>query len=123
MISPRRVAVYAALADKDAAGVARALAPQPRTVYHRSKRAAEQLLPLLADVGHLLHLAHRRGDRLLFEGAQGTLLDIDHGTYPFVTSSNCVAGNAAAGSGVGPGLLHYVLGIGARGGCSGLCCR
>jgi adenylosuccinate synthase len=48
---------------------------------------------------------------LLFEGAQGTLLDVDHGTYPFVTSSNCVAGNAAAGSGVGPGLLHYILGI------------
>lgn len=48
---------------------------------------------------------------MLFEGAQGALLDIDHGTYPFVTSSNCVAGNAAAGSGVGPGSLHYVLGI------------
>ena len=47
----------------------------------------------------------------LFEGAQGTLLDVDHGTYPFVTSSNCVAGNAAAGSGVGPGMLHYILGI------------
>ncbi len=48
---------------------------------------------------------------VLFEGAQGTLLDIDHGTYPFVTSSNCVAGNAAAGSGVGPQMLHHVLGI------------
>jgi adenylosuccinate synthase len=52
-----------------------------------------------------------RGDRLLFEGAQGTLLDIDHGTYPYVTSSNCVAGNAAAGAGVGPQMLHYRLGI------------
>ncbi len=72
---------------------------------------AETVVPLLADVGHLIHLGHGRGDRLLFEGAQGTLLDIDHGTYPFVTSSNCVAGNAAAGSGVGPGYLHYVLGI------------
>ena len=49
--------------------------------------------------------------KILFEGAQGTLLDVDHGTYPYVTSSNCVAGNAAAGAGVGPGLLHYVLGI------------
>ena len=65
----------------------------------------------MADVGYALHNAHRGGANLLFEGAQGTLLDIDHGTYPYVTSSNCVAGNAAAGSGVGPGLLHYVLGI------------
>ena len=60
-----------------------------------------------------LHALQRapRGANILFEGAQGTLLDIDHGTYPFVTSSNCVAGNAAAGSGVGPDLLHYILGI------------
>ena len=54
---------------------------------------------------------NKSGGSLLFEGAQGTLLDIDHGTYPFVTSSNCVAGQAAAGAGVGPGRLHYVLGI------------
>ena len=74
-------------------------------------RAAEQLKPLMADVGYKLFNAHQAGQNLLFEGAQGTLLDIDHGTYPFVTSSNCVAGNAAAGSGIGPGLLHYVLGI------------
>jgi adenylosuccinate synthase len=74
-------------------------------------RAAEQLKPLMADVGYKLFNAHLARQNLLFEGAQGTLLDIDHGTYPFVTSSNCVAGNAAAGSGIGPGLLHYVLGI------------
>jgi adenylosuccinate synthase len=73
--------------------------------------AAEQLKPLMADVGYRLFNAHLAGQNLLFEGAQGTLLDIDHGTYPFVTSSNCVAGNAAAGAGIGPGLLHYVLGI------------
>jgi adenylosuccinate synthase len=73
--------------------------------------AAEQLRPMMADVGWRLFNAHRRGDNLLFEGAQGTLLDVDHGTYPYVTSSNCVAGNAAAGSGLGPGQLHYVLGI------------
>ena len=73
--------------------------------------AVEQLRPLMADVGYRLFNAHREGANLLFEGAQGTLLDIDHGTYPYVTSSNCVAGNAAAGSGVGPGMLHYVLGI------------
>ncbi len=73
--------------------------------------AAEQLRPMMADVGYRLFQAHHKGANLLFEGAQGTLLDIDHGTYPYVTSSNCVAGNAAAGSGIGPGLLHYVLGI------------
>jgi len=62
-------------------------------------------------VGYRLHRANAEGANLLFEGAQGTLLDIDHGTYPYVTSSNCVAGNAAAGSGVGPDVLHYILGI------------
>jgi adenylosuccinate synthase len=72
---------------------------------------AEQLKPMLADVGYTLHTANKAGANILFEGAQGTLLDIDHGTYPFVTSSNCVAGNAAAGAGVGPDLLHYILGI------------
>ncbi|MCS6811485.1 MAG: adenylosuccinate synthase [Tepidimonas sp.] len=80
-------------------------------VYEEAMRQAEALLPMVADVSRELNEAHRQGANLLFEGAQGTLLDIDHGTYPFVTSSNCVAGNAAAGSGVGPGLLHYVLGI------------
>ncbi len=71
----------------------------------------EQLLPMIADVPRALYDAHRDGKNLLFEGAQGTLLDIDHGTYPYVTSSNCVAGAAAAGAGVGPQMLHYVLGI------------
>ncbi|MFN4003263.1 MAG: adenylosuccinate synthase [Hylemonella sp.] len=80
-------------------------------VYAEAMRHAEQLRPMMADVSRELNEAHRNGQNLLFEGAQGTLLDIDHGTYPYVTSSNCVAGNAAAGSGVGPGLLHYVLGI------------
>jgi adenylosuccinate synthase len=74
-------------------------------------KAAESLKPMLADVGYRLHARNAAGDNLLFEGAQGTLLDIDHGTYPYVTSSNCVAGNAAAGSGVGPDKLHYILGI------------
>jgi adenylosuccinate synthase len=72
---------------------------------------AESVRPLVADVSAALYAAHKAGDNLLFEGAQGTLLDIDHGTYPFVTSSNCVAGQASAGSGVGPNMLHYVLGI------------
>ncbi|KAA3654768.1 MAG: adenylosuccinate synthase [Proteobacteria bacterium] len=72
---------------------------------------AARLEALVADVPRALYDAHREGSNLLFEGAQGTLLDIDHGTYPFVTSSNCVAGAAAAGAGVGPSMLHYVLGI------------
>ncbi|MBK7677728.1 adenylosuccinate synthase [Accumulibacter sp.] len=72
---------------------------------------AEEIKPLVTDVSAALHALNRAGQNLLFEGAQGALLDIDHGTYPFVTSSNCVAGQAAAGSGIGPGMLHYVLGI------------
>jgi len=72
---------------------------------------AERLQPMVADVPRLLYEAQKGGANLLFEGAQGTLLDVDHGTYPYVTSSNCVAGAAAAGAGVGPQSLHYVLGI------------
>ncbi len=91
--------------------VLRSPAMELQPMLDNTMKAAEQLQPLMADVGYRLHRAHLAGDNLLFEGAQGTLLDIDHGTYPYVTSSNCVAGNAAAGSGVGPGMLHYVLGI------------
>jgi adenylosuccinate synthase len=72
---------------------------------------ADRIKAFVADVPRRLYEANKAGDNLLFEGAQGTLLDIDHGTYPYVTSSNCVAGAAAAGSGVGPHMLHYVLGI------------
>ena len=81
------------------------------TVYSEAMAYAREILPMVADVSRELNEAHRQGANLLFEGAQGTLLDVDHGTYPFVTSSNCVAGNAAAGAGVGPGMLHYILGI------------
>jgi len=80
-------------------------------IFDAAMQAGEELRPMIGDVGYLLHNLHRQGANILFEGAQGTLLDIDHGTYPYVTSSNCVAGNAAAGSGVGPDLLHYILGI------------
>ena len=72
---------------------------------------ALELRPMIGDVAGLIHKARARGDSLLFEGAQGALLDIDHGTYPYVTSSNCIAGAAAPGSGIGPQLLDYVLGI------------
>ena len=70
-----------------------------------------RLTPFVADVPRALYEANKAGHNLLFEGAQGTLLDVDHGTYPIVTSSNCVAGAASAGAGVGPLSLHYVLGI------------
>ncbi|WP_372522182.1 adenylosuccinate synthase [Sulfuricaulis sp.] len=71
----------------------------------------ERLRPMVADIPELLHQYGREGKRVMFEGAQGALLDIDHGTYPYVTSSNTCAGAAATGSGVGPGRLDYVLGI------------
>ena len=80
-------------------------------IYDEAMHQAKAVVPMLADVSRELNEAHKNGANLLFEGAQGTLLDVDHGTYPYVTSSNCVAGNAAAGAGVGPGMLHYILGI------------
>ena len=79
--------------------------------HDEALRLAGRIKPMVADVPQLLYKAHKAGHSLLFEGAQGTLLDIDHGTYPYVTSSNCVAGAAAAGAGIGPQHLHYVLGI------------
>ena len=72
---------------------------------------AKVLLPLALDVTDVLHNYRKNGDNILFEGAQGSLLDIDHGTYPFVTSSNTTAGGTATGSGFGPMYLDYVLGI------------
>jgi adenylosuccinate synthase len=72
---------------------------------------APRVLPFVSSVWQRLDQARLRGDRILFEGAQGAMLDIDHGTYPFVTSSNTVAGSAAAGSGIGVGAINYVLGI------------
>jgi len=72
---------------------------------------AEQMRPLIEDVPGTLHKLRRQGRSVMFEGAQGALLDIDHGTYPYVTSSNTTAGGAASGSGVGPRDIDYVLGI------------
>jgi adenylosuccinate synthase len=80
-------------------------------VRDEALRQAEQLRPLVADVTSLLHEYREQGKRIMFEGAQGSLLDIDHGTYPFVTSSNTTAGGTATGSGFGPLYLDYVLGI------------
>jgi adenylosuccinate synthase len=72
---------------------------------------APKLLPFIDTTWRILDEARRGGARILFEGAQGVMLDIDHGTYPFVTSSNTVAGQAASGSGLGPNAIHFVLGI------------
>lgn len=80
-------------------------------VFDGAMSMAPRLTKMIADVPRSLYEAHKAGANILFEGAQGTLLDIDHGTYPYVTSSNCVAGGASTGAGVGPGMLHYVLGI------------
>lgn len=80
-------------------------------VMEQAKQWAEQLLPMAEDVTQLLVKARNSEDNVLFEGAQGTLLDIDHGTYPFVTSSNTTAGAASTGTGIGPLSLDYVIGI------------
>ena len=75
------------------------------------ERLAPRLLPLAVDAGYVVHEALRRGDAVLLEGAQGALLDVDHGTYPYVTSSNTTAGGAAVGAGIGPTAIDAVLGV------------
>lgn len=82
-----------------------------QAVFEEAMAIAPALAPMVHDVSQLLNQAQKDGHNLLFEGAQGALLDVDHGTYPFVTSSNCISGAAAAGAGVGPQSLHHVLGI------------
>jgi len=82
-----------------------------RQVLDEALAQAEQIAPLVADIPGTLHGMRKRGESIMFEGAQGALLDIDHGTYPYVTSSTTTAGGAASGSGVGPRDLDYVLGI------------
>ena len=83
----------------------------PETLLEELMEVAPKIRPYVDRVWSVLDQRRRKGERILFEGAQGTLLDVDHGTYPFVTSSNVVAGQAAAGSGLGPNAIGYVLGI------------
>jgi len=83
----------------------------PQALYDQLAEIAPRVLPFMDSVWSLLDHKRREGKRILFEGAQGALLDIDHGTYPFVTSSNTVSAQAATGSGVGPSAVGYVLGI------------
>jgi adenylosuccinate synthase len=80
-------------------------------LFREIKEIAPKILPYAAPTWRFMAEKRRAGERILFEGAQGTMLDVDHGTYPFVTSSNTVAGQAAGGAGIGPGALDYVLGI------------
>ena len=89
----------------------KAEALDPQKVIDETLAYADRLAPMVCDVSAELNAAMSQGKQFLFEGAQGSMLDIDHGTYPFVTSSNTVAGSAAAGAGVGPHQLNYVLGI------------
>jgi adenylosuccinate synthase len=84
---------------------------KPQDVYDELASVAPRVLPYMCSVWSVLDEKRREGKRILFEGAQGALLDVDHGTYPFVTSSNTVAAQAATGCGVGPGAIDYVLGI------------
>ena len=80
-------------------------------IYESTLKMGERLKPMIADVSSELTSLMKEGKGVLFEGAQAAMLDVDHGTYPFVTSSNCLAGQASAGAGVGPQALDYVLGI------------
>jgi len=84
---------------------------EPKTLYDELMSIGPKILPFMDAVWDLLDAQRRAGKRILFEGAQGVLLDVDHGTYPYVTSSNTVAASAASGSGLGPGAIGYVLGI------------
>ncbi|PXA92997.1 adenylosuccinate synthase [Nostoc sp. 3335mG] len=100
------------LAHHDALRAGFGAAPVDRAaLVEQLREIAGFVLPFAEPVWRMLNDARARGKRILFEGAQGVLLDIDHGTYPFVTSSNTIAGTAAGGSGVGPGAVGFVLGI------------
>ncbi len=105
--------IEAACEEKNA--IARALFGtdplDPSKMYEEYAAAAERILPLVADTGRLLHDILAQGGSVMFEGAQGTMLDIDHGTYPYVTSSSATAGGAATGTGVGPANIGTVISV------------
>lgn len=105
--------IYAACAEKNA--IAHALFGtdplEPEKMYEEYAAAAEEVRPFVTDTGRLLHKILADGGSVMFEGAQGTMLDIDHGTYPFVTSSSATAGGAATGTGVGPTAIGTVVAV------------
>ena len=114
LVDPARLEAKLALRIKENNGVFKALGAKPlsfKKVYAEYLQAGEYLKPLVTNTVVLLHEAMRRGADILFEGAQGTFLDIDHGTYPFVTSSNTTAGGACTGSGVPPHRMDRVVGV------------
>ena len=105
--------IYAACGEKNA--IAHALFGtdplEPEKMYEEYAAAAEEVRPFVADTGRMLHQIIAEGGSVMFEGAQGTMLDIDHGTYPFVTSSSATAGGAATGTGVGPTAIGTVISV------------
>jgi adenylosuccinate synthase len=105
--------IYAACGEKNA--IAHALFGtdplEPEKMYEEYAAAAEEVRPFVADTGRLLHQVLASGGSVMFEGAQGTMLDIDHGTYPFVTSSSATAGGASTGTGVGPTAIGTVISV------------
>jgi adenylosuccinate synthase len=114
LVTPARFEEKLRQRIKENNGVLRALGARPLSfeqVLKEYRAAGKYLKPFVANTVVLLHQATRRGDNILFEGAQGTFLDIDHGTYPFVTSSNTTAGGASTGSGVAPNKMDDVVGV------------
>lgn len=114
LINPERFRQKLSLKIKENNEVLKAFGAKPlsfKKVHDEYRAAGDYLKPFVANTVILLHEAIRRGDEMLFEGAQGTFLDIDHGTYPFVTSSNTTAGGACTGSGIGPHRMDRVVGV------------
>jgi adenylosuccinate synthase len=114
LVNPERFEEKLRQRIKENNGVLRALGARPlsfKQVLKEYRAAGNYLKPFVANTVVLLHQAMRRGENILFEGAQGTFLDIDHGTYPFVTSSNTTAGGASTGSGVAPNKMDDVVGV------------
>jgi len=114
LIAPERFKQQLAQKIKENNGVLRAFGAKPlsfEAVHRAYRKAGDYLKPFVANSVVLLHEMLRRGDDILFEGAQGTFLDIDHGTYPFVTSSNTTAGGACTGSGIPPHRMNRVVGV------------
>ena len=114
LVNPERFAEKLRLRIKENNEVLKALGAKPlsfKKVLAEYRAAGDYLKPYVANTVVLLHQATRRGDSILFEGAQGTFLDIDHGTYPFVTSSNTTSGGACTGSGVAPNRMDEVVGV------------